>query len=223
MKHLKDIKDWKECINEVVCGDCLEGMKLIPDGAIDLILSDPPYGINYDAQQTGRPNIKGFDLIQNDNIEMDFSFLFNRPEIKIMFGAENYYKQLPHSGRWICWDKRCTERADKLLGSAFELAWISKDSGYYRIYRVQHGGVINANAIKGANRKRVHPTEKPIRLMEKILEDFTKEGDLVCDPFMGSWTTARACKNLGRNFIGFEIDEDYSTIGEKRLEQMNLF
>ena len=70
---------------------------------------------------------------------------------------------------------------------------------------------------------RYHPTQKPVELMRWILENYSKPTDLICDPFMGSWTTARACKDLGRNFIGFELEEDYCKIGEERLRQQNLF
>jgi len=63
MKHLKDIKSWKECINEIICGDCLEGMKSIPNDSIDLVLTDPPYGMNY--QSSWRTD--KFDKIENDD------------------------------------------------------------------------------------------------------------------------------------------------------------
>jgi len=63
----------------------------------------------------------------------------------------------------------------------------------------------------------VHPTEKPHILIEKLIEYFSKEGDVVLDPFIGSGTTAVACKKLNRNFIGFEISEEYCDIANKRL------
>lgn len=68
-----------------------------------------------------------------------------------------------------------------------------------------------------------HPTKKPLDLLKYLVLTYSKEGDIILDPFMGSWTTARACKDLGRDFIGFELEEKYCEIGEKRLEQMVLF
>lgn len=218
MKTLSQIKGWKELINEVVMGDCLEGMKLIPDKSIDLVLTDPPYGIEYNSNKMGLSTISR-DLILNDNDKIELGFLFQRPETLIMFGANNYYKQLPHKGTWLCWDKRVVESADKILGSHFELAWCSKPTGYFKMYRIQHAAARNADG----NLPRQHPTQKPIELMRQIILDYTKEGDLVCDPFMGSGTVARACKDLNRRWIGFEIEEKYCKVWEERMRQENLF
>ncbi len=101
-----------------------------------------------------------------------------------------------------------------MLGSPFELAWINMDRGYYRIYRIQHGGVINAD---GPNIKRVHPTQKPVALMRRIINDYTEPGDLILDPFCGSGTTGVACVQTGRRFIGIEIDEGYADIARARI------
>ena len=202
-------------INKIIQGDCLEVMKGIPDKSVALILTDPPYGIDY--QGSKRPNEADWDKIKNDEKEMDFSFLLKRPERKIIFGANNFLKQLPHKGRWICWDKRLTEKADNMLGSPFELAWCDDKTGYYKMYRVLHGGVVNADYME--SKKRFHPTQKPVELIKKILMDFTKEGDIILDPFLGSGTTAVACKQLKRNYIGIEISPEYCKIAEDRLRQ----
>src|SRR3990167_6180919 len=133
----------EEYLNKVICADSLEFMKQLPDKCIDLVLTDPPYGIGYDNKARNRPNESKYDDIKNDFGELDYEKLIvelRRIAKKvIIFGAENFYKDLPHRGRWICWDKRLTENADKMLGSSFELAWVDTDSGYYRTYRVLHG------------------------------------------------------------------------------------
>lgn len=67
----------------------------------------------------------------------------------------------------------------------------------------------------------VHPTQKPVEVIEKLIRDSTKEGDLILDCFMGSGTTAVAAKRLNRNFIGFEIQEKYVEIAEQRLKQVH--
>jgi DNA modification methylase len=111
------------------------------------------------------------------------------------------------------------ETADRMLGSPFELAWVNRTSGFDRIYRIQHGGVVNAD---GHGIKRVHPTQKPIELMKRIIEDYTKPGDLVVDPFCGSGTTGIACNITDRRFIGIEIDPHYAKIAEERVNPTDL-
>lgn len=224
---LEDLKrdGWQSGINQIIQADCLDGMKLIPDKSVDLVLTDPPYGINYSNEKLNRRSNQKFKNIINDEKVLDFSFLLKRKEPKIIFGALNFFNQLPHRGIWICWDKRTKVEADGVFGSPFEMAWHDKIGGYDKIYRIMHGGVINADRLRGEGKspKRQHPTQKPVELMRQIILDYSKEGDLILDPFMGSWTTARACKDLGRNFVGFELSEDYCKIGEERLRQQNLF
>lgn len=72
------------------------------------------------------------------------------------------------------------------------------------------------------NGEMVHPTQKPVEVIEKLITDSTKEGDLVLDCFMGSGTTAVAAKKLNRNFIGYEIQEKYIEIAKRRLKQVDL-
>jgi site-specific DNA-methyltransferase (adenine-specific) len=216
-----------DMIGKVHCADCLEFMKQIPDKSIDLVLTDPPYGIDYNKNDRNRPNESHYENIENDNLQLNYSVLIRelqRISIKlIVFGAESFYKDLPHRGRWICWDKRLCEKADKMLGSSFELAWVDTDSGYYKTYRVLHGGVVNDDG----QGERIHPTQKPINLFAKIIKDFSKEGNIILDPFVGSGTTAIACERLGRKWIGIEISDKYCEIARKRIlqeqNQMKLF
>lgn len=198
------------------CRDILPSLK-----RVDLVLTDPPYGIDY------KPLNKKYDgslnthtQIMGDKNEMSFSFLFTLGKNQIIWGAENFYSQLPHRGRWICWHKRTGSTKDNsMFSSDFELAWISLSEGYYKFFRVVHGGVINANsASKGNNDPRVHPTEKPISLMRKCIELFP-EAQTILDPFMGSGTTLRAAKDLNRKCIGIELEEKYCEIAARRLAQ----
>ena len=132
----------------------------------------------------------------------------------IAFGANNYPEQLPHRGRWLCWDKRTIDgAADAMLGSPFELAWINRTTGYGRIFRLLHGGVVNADGGK-----RVHPTQKPIALMEWCL-GFLPDARTILDPFMGSGTTLVACQRMGRSGTGIELDPDYFAIACKRVDE----
>jgi len=205
-------------LNKIICGDSLKIMKDIPDKSIDLILTDPPYGIKLDTDYTKKGKTKTkYDKIEGDDKDIDFSDLFRIGKVVVIFGANNFYWKLPQFKEfgWIVWDKR-NELSDKAFGSPFEIAFINKKN-FYRFYRILHGGFINAD--KG---ERFHPTQKPVRLFSKIITDLTKEGDTILDPFLGSGTTAVACQNLKRNFIGIEISKEYCAIAEERLRQKPL-
>ena len=208
-------------------GDCAEVLPTL--GKVDAVVTDPPYGIDYDPQvhknYDGTKN--NFEKIANDEKEMDFSFLFNMKCQKIIWGAENFYKQLPHRGRWICWHKRSyATKPNSMPSGDIELAWMDKTTGFYKYIQVIHGGVINADSTNGNNQKREHPTQKPVLLMKHCLE-LLSSFEIVCDPFMGSGTTGVAAVQMGRKFIGIEREPKYFDIACQRIEnaqrQENLF
>ena len=190
-------------------GDCRQ---IEPSLQYDQIVTDPPYGINYRQTITGA---RHYEDIQGDDTDALATWAVNLKRPRIVFGANHFPSALPEPGRWICWDKRCNENADRMLGSPFELAWISGPHKAAVMYRVQHGGVVNADK---ANEQRHHPTQKPVVLMRRIITDLVGAGVLL-DPFMGSGTTLRAAKDLGRKAIGIEISEEYCEIAAKRLAQ----
>ena len=201
---------------ELHLGDCLEVMRSMPDKSVDAVITDPPYGIGWAGSNA---STLSWNPIANDDGNLDITPILNMDCLVISFGANCYPEKLPHRGRWICWDKRVVENADRMLGSPFELAWTNKTSGFDKIYRVMHGGVVNAD---GHNQRRVHPTQKPVTLMKRILLDYTHEGDTILDPFMGSGTTGMAAVLEGRNFIGIEIDPTYFAIAERRIKEAQL-
>jgi DNA modification methylase len=219
MKELSEIKDWKEMVNEVVHGDCLQGMKMIPDKSIDLILTDPPYGVKMDKGFGGFGKPIARKRYEEDNWDsirpnkMFFDELLRISKNAIIFGGNFFSDLLPQSYHWIVWDKLNTMPT---FGDC-ELIWTNIDRKSVKKYTHEYNGLI------GKEPWRKHPTQKPVELIRKILVDYSKEPYLICDPFMGSWTTARACKDLGRNFIGFELEEKYCKVGEERLRQQNLF
>jgi site-specific DNA-methyltransferase (adenine-specific) len=183
------------------------------------MITDPPYGINYNAERQNLKTGRKYGDILNDDDQYDLRFIFAVECHKIIFGANNFPYLLPFGGRWLVWDKRCDPKADKALGSPFELAWCSLKSGYDKIYRIQHGGFINAD--KG---KRVHPTQKPVKLLTQVILDVVKDGNtIILDPFMGSGTTLIAAKNLGIKAVGIEIEEKYCEIAVRRLQQEIMF
>jgi len=193
-------------------GDCREILPHLEP--VDLVLTDPPYGIAWKGHPAS--DVSWNTIANDESGEVALWLLRQIPETTsiVMFGAINFAYGLPSHGRWICWDKRLTENADKMLGSAFELAWMNKSSGFDQMFRVLHGGVVNKNGGK-----RVHPTEKPITLMGQIISRLYPEATLILDPFMGSGTTLRAAKDLGRKAIGIELEEKYCEIAAKRMKQ----
>jgi len=185
----------------------------------DTIITDPPYGINYSASQ---PNAQKFEKIKNDDEIFDPNFLLSLKKEMVIWGANNFSWLLPKGG-WLVWDKRVTEKADKMMGSPFELAWCS-DPAKYKIARIQHGGVKNDDYKTGQGKKgdlRKHPTQKPIRLMEFSINQF-KKSSIIFDPYMGSGTTGIAAMNLNKKFIGIEINKEYFYLACERISQANL-
>jgi hypothetical protein len=154
----------------------------------------------------------------NDHSAMDFGFLWNVGLIQVVFGANNWPQQIPFNPMrdgWICWDKRTNEAADRIMvGSPFEMACVI-GKRCYKIIRLQHCGAKNADGDKSG---RFHPTQKPVRLMKRIIREILPE-QIICDPFMGAGTTLIAAKQIGQSAIGIEIEECYCEIAAKRLSQ----
>jgi len=179
-------------------GDCMDILPNLPK--VDAVITDPPYGINYDPTLNKRYNgsAGAFSKISGDSEEMNLSAIFSIAAKKIVWGAENFYAQLPHRGRWICWHKRSEKmRPNSMRGSDFELAWMDESSGYYRFFNLIHGGVINADSLHGNNAERYHPTQKPVDLMKWCIEQLGSP-QTILDPFMGSGTTYSPCSSQTR-------------------------
>ena len=199
-------------------GDSRKVWPMLPK--CDFLLTDPPYGIAFSATDQQLPNATERDRIKGyDDIELArwlCGMLWHADEA-VIFGANCFPHLLPHRGRWICWDKRLTEAADRMLGSAFELAWMSRVSGFDRMVRKLHGGVVNADGGK-----RVHPTQKPSGLFKQILAMYPT-AETIVDPFMGSGSVLLAAKLEGRQAVGIELEEKYCESAANRLSQGVLF
>jgi len=189
-------------------GDCLEILPTLPK--VDAVITDPPYGICY---RPYHENAIARAPIAGDDAPFDPAPLLAIPcGALIIWGGNNFANALPVGG-WLCWDKRTNEAADKLLGSPFELAWV-RNRKQYKIARIQHGGAINAD---GPGLQREHPTQKPEALMRWCIGQ-AGDPQTILDPFMGSGTTGVACMNLGRKFIGIEIEPKYFDIACRRID-----
>ncbi len=190
-------------------GDCYE---LLDDLTFDLIVTDPPYGINIETDF--RPmNGTNYAPVAGDDQPFDPTpILAHGPAL--LFGIDHYAGLLPpHEGTFHVWDKRVTLQSNVLADCEFY--WSSWQSGPTRIFRHKWQGHIRDSE----HRSFLHPTMKPLSLMLTILSEPRTPAGVVLDPFAGSGTTLRAAKDLGRKAIGIEIDERYCEIAVRRLGQ----
>jgi len=190
--------------------DCMVGMAEYPDKYFDLAVVDPPYGINVNMNMGVRKGEK----MKHKSKKWDnkspckeyFKQLFRVSENQIIWGANNYSNLLKPSSEWIYWDKLITGKVDF---SAGELAYTSF-KGSLKCFKF----AIQSNYLL---EKRIHPTQKPIKLYEWIYAKYLPNGGKVIDTHLGSGSNriaADKAKNI--DFVGFELDKDYYEAQEKR-------
>ena len=190
--------------------DCRDILPTIDPTEVDLLLTDPPYGIGFVGS-----DFHNLNTVTGDDEPFDPTPLL-RFDRMVLWGAENYANKLPISRGRIVWNKR-DRTSRNLPGSDAEMAWtnVTHQMRLYTQVWIPH--TIRGEPV-------LHPTQKPVGLMKWILEQWTKPGDLILDPFMGSGPIAQACFELGRRYIGIEIEEQYCAITvERRFNQMSLF
>jgi site-specific DNA-methyltransferase (adenine-specific)/modification methylase len=211
-------------------GDCREVFPSLPKA--DLMLTDPQYQLangrkantmGKSANRSGSGNLlkgtylvnRDYGLMRGDDAPFDPSFLVPFPSV-VLWGAIHYANKLPNATRWLVWDKRVGVASDD--NADCELAW-TNIKGPARVFRHLWKGVCRAGveniAISGS---KLHPFQKPTALMRWCI-CLAPDASLILDPFMGSGTTLRAAKDLGRRAIGIEIEERYCEIAAKRLSQ----
>jgi len=238
-------------------GDCLERMKEIADGSVDMVLTDPPYGTTackWDSIIPLEPMWEQLKRVIKPNgaIVMTASQPFTTTLI-----ASNM-KMFKYSLVWqksrVCHFAQApyrflTEHEDIVV---FSNGGTSKNAKSRMVYNPQGtqdcnkvckgkghsdhrpSGVVQADYVQtktgypksiitiASDSAKIHPTQKPVPLMEYLIKTYTNEGELVLDFTMGSGTTGVACKNLNRNFIGIEKDDKYFEIAKKRIEGTTL-
>ena len=181
-------------------GDCLEILPMLPK--VGAVVTDPPYGIGFAAQPTKWQRRAGKTPEGWDDATSEVVSALPAIAPAIIWGG-NYY-DLPQTRGWLSWFK---PDAPPSMGH-FELAWTSLDRTTRQL----------SVSIGETNPERVgHPTQKPLRLMEWCL-GFLPAAGLILDPFMGSGIIGVACANLGRKFIGIEIERKYFDIACERIE-----
>lgn len=193
--------------NKIINADCLDILKQLPDKCIDLVLTDPPYGINVgeEKEHNGWVAYGKQEWDKERPSEEIFKEILRVSKNQIIWGGNYFADFLPASQGWLVWNKG---QRDFSLADG-ELAWTSFD----RALRI-----FDYSRAKALQDGKIHPTQKPLQFMQWCLEKGSKEGDLIADFFSGSGTTAVACYNLKRRFICVEKDFDYWKASCKRLE-----
>ena len=209
--------------------DCLKGMKRIPDSSIDLIVTDPPYGIKYKSNM--RVKSEKFDLLKNDDNDIrfctysEFARVLKDDSVCIVFASWKNasldfmeLKKYFDIKNMIVWYKPGGGLGDlkHTLFTDYEIAIICH-KGKARIRGKREGSVWECAKVN-PNRM-VHPTEKPVPLIERLIAKWSDENAIILDPFLGSGTTAVAAVNTNRHYIGFELDEKYFDIACQRLDE----
>jgi len=207
-------------------GDCRDILPTLPK--VDLVLTDPPYGIGADKGKKGAISFNGSKPIERayhpenvwDDQRPESALIVSAVEkgtYAILWGGNYFADYLPATGRWLWWDKCQTMPS---YGDG-ELAWTNFNQTTPKKF------VYANNKIFADRVERHHPTQKPIQLIEWCLNLAPKTTLTVADPFMGSGTTGVACANMGKTFYGIEREQKYFDIACKRIEdayrQVRLF
>jgi len=223
-------------LGKLFCGDCLEVMKDIPDGSIDLVLTDPPYLIKYKTNYRKNKNHEFCSPIQNDDnsrliqkfVRISYQLLKENRAF-YCFGSwktVDYFKREIESyfnlKNIIIWVKNNWTAGDlkAQYSQQYEVIFYA-NKGRLSIKGKRLSDIWYSNRIAGKGQR--HQNEKPLKLIEQIIDKSSDKDDLILDPFLGSGTTAAACEKLGRKWIGVEISEPYCEIAKKRLAQQRLF
>lgn len=220
---------------ELVNGDCLCEMAKIPDKSIDLVVTDPPYKIVQGGCTNKAVRFKGAS-----SAEIQKGTLFNHNDIEFIDWLPSVYRVLKDGSHCyiMCNDRNlrdllnaCEKVGFKLLNI---LVWGKSKHSPNRYYMkncefivfLRKGFAKNINDM-GTKQllmvdnvdSKLHPSEKPVRLMQILVENSSNEQELVLDPFMGSCSVGYACMETNRNFIGIELDDNYFKIAQERVQQ----
>ena len=206
-------------MSKIILGDCLEVMRGFADNQFDLVLTDPPYGINYTVQHnkmadSNRTSARGGYWKRYKDTDWDtaaptkeyFDEIFRVSKNQIIWGGQ--YFPLSSKGGWLIWNK-----IQRGFMSDGEMAWTNLAPSSCKIFDYSR-----ADAYINDRDGKFHPAQKPLKLMRWCLSIFP-DAKTVLDPFMGSGTTTRACKDLGVECTGIEINPEYVKIAEQRLRQ----
>lgn len=212
-------------LNKIYNEDCLEGMKRLDNGSVDLIVTDPPYGVGVTS------NGKKGNFTDMNLIKPFFTQLFSEYSRVLKEGGEFY----------ICTDWRTYPLLYPLLQNYFEVKnlivwdyeWIKAGSHYRfshefiiygfkgknkRGFSASERDVWRIKPINFTSKNKLHQAQKPVELIKKMLTNSSEKGQVVMDTFLGSGTTAVACMDMDRKFVGFELDDKYFNVANERIK-----
>jgi len=238
---------------ELYNADCLIKMADIPDGSIDMVLADPPYGTTackWDSVIPFEPmweqlkrvakrnaaivltasqpftttlihsNLQRYkhQWVWNKGVGVNFMHVKRQPlkttedVIVFSYGTPTYNPQMTIKDR-------PQRKSNNNMGTSSGYTVDSNNKKYVgKVYTESYPSVLISFSSRTATSRGLHPTQKPVDLMEYLIKTYTNEGDTVLDFTMGSGTTGVACKRLGRSFIGIEKDEKYFAIAKERID-----
>ena len=210
--------------HKLMCGDATsrdDVHALVGDEKINLVLTDPPYGVRIVDRKTGKIG-SGSKIyaecigdINTDIAEENYRIIRVISNNIIIWGGQNFTRFLPPSCGWLFWDK--LKNTENLSFGDGELAW-SNIGTKIKKYSFKWNGFCR-DGDKMLNEK-LHPNQKPVELHVKILEDFTQPDDVILDCFGGSGTTLIACELTGRKCLMMEISPEYCDIIKKRYNRL---
>ena len=245
----------------LMLGDCLERMKEIPDGSIDAVICDPPYGTTACKWDSIIPLDKMWEqlkriikpngaivmtasqpftsaLIMSNIGEFSYTWYWDKGRITGFANAKKqplrciedivvFYKKPPtYNPQGLIYDPKVKKNGKSVGGES--LRTNIKDSAGKGSLRTEGSEYIQEytnypkqTLIIKSDKNKLHPTQKPVALMEYLIKTYTNEGETVLDFTMGSGSTGVACMNTSRKFIGIEMDKDYFEIAAKRIGEAN--
>lgn len=198
---------------ELLHMDCMEFMATQPDNAFDLAIVDPPYGIDVGKMGKGKGgkrtskferNYKQGEWDSDPPDKLYFDALFRITKNQIIWGANYFPQHLEGSPGWILWDK-----GQRLSQADGELAYSSINKPL-RIWKQNRVILLQEGTI--------HPTQKPVKLYQWLLENYANPGQRILDTHLGSGSSAIAAHYFGVDFVGCELDEDYFKAARERFD-----
>ena len=220
--HIPEVKEsrvklgdvWQLGKHRLMCGDSTKESdveKLMNGQKADMVFTDPPYGMNLDTNykdiyKNSIAEVKNQKKVIGDDKQFDPTFILNyfKDTKEQFWWGFDYYMNLLHTGGVYVWDKVC-ESMEGRIGNEFELCW-SKQKHKKEIIHIKWAGFIGLEKDDG---KRIHPTQKPIRLCTHFIKKFSKKENKIIDLFLGSGSTLIACEKTKRICYGMELDTKY--------------
>lgn len=224
---------------KLLCGDCIELLKEVPDNSVDLILTDIPFNISRENNFKTMKDRKGrngidfgdWDKSFDESCLEKFVSKVKKGGSIIVFHAfeqfdlvRNALKDVELKDKliWLKTNPMPRNRDRRYIGNIEMFSWYVKGGAKWTFNRqnpTYDGSVLTYPSESGGGFKRYHPCQKNAKMMEEIILRHTNEGDVVFDPFMGSGSTGIACLNTERNFIGIELHKDYFNIAKRRIAE----